>query len=276
MSLNHWLSRVIFACSATFVGGVSAEGRLVARLENVTSPTNHTLIVLRLSLSNEGDEAVSIYRAETPIGREDGSIGKPVFEILDSEGRPATFIGVRENWGALEPAHFTVIHPGESFSGDIDVTHMYDFGHGGAFAVRYRANLGHRPDSRIFSADTAASIPFGVQKELVSNEVIVYLDQVAPLASTGTSYEECGTTQQDDIDLAYRKLHDDVARPAYAFLSSVYKLTPDENGKLSYVYVKKQRYERQRRQSRITTLTLSSSALPTSRSRMQAAHGLRR
>jgi hypothetical protein len=132
--------------------------------------------IVHVDIENTGDEDVALLLWDTPFAKSAGRLPKPLFEVMDATGRQARYIGRWVNVGRLHAEDFAVLHPGERRSGDIDLRQEYDYGNGGAFAVRYVLSLDREPDPSVTTAEEYATFRRNTLKEVVSNETVIVID----------------------------------------------------------------------------------------------------
>ncbi len=217
-----------------------AAGQLVIKLENKTSHSAPLPIIISVTMSNIGDGPLFLYRKETPFGTNDSHLASDQFRVRDSQGALAHFIGQRSYWGAPRFSHFMLLQPGQSVQKDIDLTSEYDFGNGGAFALKFVMNLGHEPSPEESTAEELAAFVASKQAEVESNEIVVIVDH--PIADLGSRSNGaiCTGPQNDAIESAKRLAH----RRAFEAIQVLWKVYSRPLGEIAYSYHRKQRYVR--------------------------------
>lgn len=121
---------VAFAISVVAPAHANAVGRLEATLESPYSFDAQRSVVVRLTLRNNGDEAVIVYKWDTPFAPAGGRLPRSQFVVTDATGAEVRYRGRWVNMGPILADQFYTIRPGEQLSKEVDLTHEYDYGNG--------------------------------------------------------------------------------------------------------------------------------------------------
>jgi hypothetical protein len=171
---------VALAASVIFPAHANAEGRLEATLEAPYSFDAQRSAVVRLTLRKNGDEAVTVYKWDTPFAPAGGRLPRSQFVVTDSSAAEVRYRGRWVNMGPILADQFYTIHPGEQISKEVDLIHEYDYGNGGAFAVSYSLDLDREPDVGLVSAADRGAFVRNAQVHIDSNAVIIQVNGPVP------------------------------------------------------------------------------------------------
>lgn len=181
-----------FAASVAAPAYANAEGRLQATLESPYSFDAQRSAVVRLTLRNNGDEAVTVYKWDTPFAPAGGRLPRSQFIVTDSSGAEVRYRGCWVNMGPILADQFYTIRPGEQLAKEVDLIHEYDYGNGGAFAVSYSLDLDREPDVGFVSAADRRAFVRNAQVHIDSNPVIIHVDGPVLRVVGGTGGEATG------------------------------------------------------------------------------------
>lgn len=198
--------------------------------------------IVHVDIENTGDEDLTLFVWDTPFAQAAGRLPKPIFEVSDASGKRASYVGRWVNVGRLHAEDFVVLHPGERRSGDVDLLQEYDYGNGGAFAVRYVLPLDREPDPSVVSAQQYATFRHNTLKEVISNETVILVDGPVRRITAATG-DECTQEQRDTIYSARSRAFDR-AFAAEGHMYERYKEIKGPDGKYHTVFMPHPRYER--------------------------------
>lgn len=233
-----------FATSVVAPAYASAEGRLEATLEALYSFDKQRSAVVRLTLRNSGDDAVTVYKWDTPFAPAGGRLPRSQFVVTDSSGAGVRYRGRWVNMGPILADQFYTIRPGEQLSKEVDLIHEYDYGNGGAFAVSYSLDLDREPDVGLVSAADRGAFVRNAQAHIDSNPVLIQVNGPVPrVAAVIGDADECDASQVASIDAAKNGAFDYVWN-ANIFMDERYDRVRDDDGTYKYVFVPHPRYER--------------------------------
>ncbi|QWT20600.1 hypothetical protein KPL74_00995 [Bacillus sp. NP157] len=150
--------------------------RLDVRISSPYLHDRQRASIIHVELANVGDEDISIFLWETPFVQIPKGLARPLFDITDSVGKRVDYIGRSVSVKRVDLTSFITLHPGEIRSRDVDLRHEYDFGNGGAFAVRYTVRLTHEPDLDVVGPEAFAAFHRNTLEEATSNETIILID----------------------------------------------------------------------------------------------------
>ena len=222
----------------------NAEGHLDATLEAPYPFDTQRSAVVRLTLRNNGDETVTVYKWDTPFAPAGGRLPRSQFVVTNAEGAEVRYRGRWVNMGPILADQFYKIRPGEELSKEVDLIHEYDYGNGGAFAVSYSLDLNREPDTRFVSADDRRTFIRNVQVHIDSNEVVIQVNGPVPYVATATGEKgECDGTQLTTISTAKSDAFDYVWN-AKTFMDERYDRVRGDDGTFKYVFVPHPRYAR--------------------------------
>ena len=169
-------ARAAFAAAVVAPPCANAEGRLEAVLEAPYPFDAQRSAVVRLTLKNNGDEVVTVYKWDTPFAPAGGRLPRSQFVVTDATGAEVRYRGRWVSMGPILADQFYTIRPGEQLSKEVDLTHEYDYGNGGAFAVSYSLDLDREPDVGLISAADRSAFVRNAQAHIDSNSVIIQVD----------------------------------------------------------------------------------------------------
>lgn len=125
--------------------------RLASQIElDQTYLTNRDDVSVRFTLKNEGAQALSILKWQTPFfGVDDDlfSVGR--------NGEPVAYLGRHVKRAAPTAADFLVLAPGESLTATVELSKYYDMGRTGEYTIAYIQTL--QSDTARF-AETASNV----------------------------------------------------------------------------------------------------------------------
>jgi lysine-specific metallo-endopeptidase family protein len=217
----------------------SAEGRLDATLEAPYSFDAQRSAVVRLTLRNNGDEAVTVYKWDTPFAPAGGRLPRSQFFVTDSAGAEVRYRGRWVNMGPILADQFYTICPGEELSKEVDLIHEYDYGNGGAFAVSYSLDVDREPDVGLVSATDRSAFVRNAQVHIDSNPVLIQVNGPVPRVAAAIG----DASQVASIDAAKNRAFDYVWN-ANIFMDERYDRVRGDDGTYKYVFVPQPRYER--------------------------------
>lgn len=136
--LIAWIGICMAAAAA--VGSVAATGlqRLDVQLIPHSKSPNLASSVITVTIRNVSGATVYLPKVSTPLFTPDDHLQNNVFDVTDSKGHIAPFIGRYVHVIPGEPdSYFLKLRPGESLSHDLDLAADYDLSNGGTFTVKY-------------------------------------------------------------------------------------------------------------------------------------------
>lgn len=105
-------------------------------------------VAVTFSLTNTGDEAISVLRWETPLR----GLTNDLF-VVTRNGERVPYIGRLVKWAAPTDDDYILIEPGQTVSAVIDLSSAYDMSATGNYSVRFRAFMRHDPTPDVPPAD---------------------------------------------------------------------------------------------------------------------------
>ncbi|QWT20599.1 hypothetical protein KPL74_00990 [Bacillus sp. NP157] len=236
-----WRSLALVAC-CTVPQLANATQQIDVQLSSPYLYDKQRASIIHVEIANVGDEDVSLLLWDTPFAKAAGRLPKPLFDVTDIHGKELRYAGRWVNIGRLHLDDFVVLHPGERRSGDVDLRPEYDFGNGGAFAVRYTLPLGREPDPSNVTPEQYAAFRRNTLSEVTSNETLILIDGPV-IRSAAVNDNECRQDQLDVIysakSLAFQRTYD-----ASAYMHSRYPYVKGSDGKYHTVFEPHPRYER--------------------------------
>jgi peptidyl-Lys metalloendopeptidase len=168
--LFHGLMAVIAsACGVE----AHAASHLVATLRDSTPEGFHDQVLVTLTLTNDGDEPVHVFKAATPFIETGGRLPRDQFEVTDAFGHKARYRGSWVNFGHLPASLFEIMQPGETLERTVDLTKEYDYGNGGPFTIRYDLSMEWALEPTQSTAEQRAAFLKSDQRMVSSNEIVV-------------------------------------------------------------------------------------------------------
>jgi hypothetical protein len=233
---------IALCASATFPSSAAATQGVDVRLSTPYLHDATRSSVVRVDIENTGDEDVTLLLWDTPFAQAAGRLPKPLFEVSDASGERARYTGRWVNVGRLHAEDFVVLHPGDVRSADVDLLPEYDYGNGGAFAVRYVLSLDREPDPSVTSADQYVAFRHNTLKEVTSNDTIILVNGPVRRIAADTG-DECTQEQRDTIFAASGRAFDR-SYAADGHMYDRYKDVKGADGKYHPVFQPHPRYER--------------------------------
>jgi hypothetical protein len=160
------------ATSAPFLNRkVQPDGQnvLVASLDlPVTLPANEP-VTLKFTLQNHSDKALYFLKWYTPL---EGISGK-IFRV-ERDGQLIPYEGILAMRAAPTLESYIHLDPGESVSGEVDISNAYDFSQPGRYTVTYLSpNISHIAYSEAEMANTVDDLyPVNISSNEVSVEIV--------------------------------------------------------------------------------------------------------
>jgi hypothetical protein len=240
-----WITALMALMTSALVSlSASANGRLEATLETPYSFDPHRSAVVRVTLRNTGDEAVTVYKWDTPFAPAGGRLPRSQFVVTNSGGAEVRYRGRWVNMGPILADQFYTIRPGEELSKEVDLIHEYDYGNGGAFAVSYSLDLNREPDVDLVSAEDRRAFIRNTQVHIDSNAVLIQVNGPVPRVAVAVGEtDECDAAQVATISAA-KSVAFDYVWNAKTFMDERYDRVRGDDGTYKYVFVPHPRYTR--------------------------------
>ncbi len=188
MKLNPPLLAIIASCLIS--GPIFAAGHLTATL----APTNAgESSVVDLTITNDGDKPVAIYKSSIPTQLRYGSrLPRKLYavsEVSTNGEREIAYNGVWIHPLKIDDSQFMIIEPGKSFKTSYDLSADYPVQSGKTYHVFYDSYIDAAPmglDGKLIPTQ----LPLGTQKKLTSNVLNITPAKIlsAKKVSTATSY----------------------------------------------------------------------------------------
>jgi peptidyl-Lys metalloendopeptidase len=159
--------------AALFSTHALAGSHLVATLRDTTPPGTRDRVLVTLTVRNEGDEPVHIFRPVTPFMKSGDGLGNDVFEVHNVLRKRAVYIGETAYLGPPKLRMFTLLKPGEFLEREVDLTDQYDFENGGTFTIQHILRQWNAPDESVSTEEERASFLPGDEREVESNVITV-------------------------------------------------------------------------------------------------------
>ena len=149
LAVLKWLAPLLFLLVTVDVSAAiqqsSADSPLEVVISHPSSPTEAESGVIVITLTNHSDSPILTPIQRTPISRphKRQQMGA-VLEVKDAAGKQARFIGSFIDFvrGADPSTIYVRIEPGQTISGEIDLSLDYDLKAGGAYRVSYEQAYG--------------------------------------------------------------------------------------------------------------------------------------
>lgn len=165
-------------------GGALAQGRLEATLEAPYPHDPQRSAVVRLTVRNAGDEAVTVYKWDTPFAPAGGRLPRSQFVVTDAQGGDVRYRGRWVNMGPILVDQFYTIEPGSEMSKEVDLIYEYDYGNGGVFAASYSLDLNRKPDVNAVSVEERNAFVQNTQVHIDSNPVVIQVRGPIPYVAS--------------------------------------------------------------------------------------------
>lgn len=151
----------------------NAGSHLVATLTD-SAPKGSDALLVTLTLRNDGDEPVHVFKYATPFVQTGDGLGNDLFEVTDSFGRRAPYRGGNVYSGPPTLSQFELLEPGQYLEKQMDLSREYDYGGRGPVSIRYVLRMHHEPEIRLSTAEELEAFRFGDQAVVESNTLSVW------------------------------------------------------------------------------------------------------
>ncbi len=217
------LGRFIIAAALVFASMSSSAGNrdLVVNLSLSDRSTVSTQdVMVDVTFTNTGATPISLMRWFVPDGELEGDLF-----LLSRDGQAVPYVGPVIKRGQPTSQDMMTLAPGESFSGSVEISGLYDLSASGVYSIRYGVastqifgRTSMRAASNLLRDELEQSL--GEPQELISNEVSTFVEgrknpiieqgnlmrageTVSALQAAVSFSGKCSATQQSTLNSAH-------------------------------------------------------------------------
>jgi peptidyl-Lys metalloendopeptidase len=203
MNWNHLVKAgvVLAAASMAFGAQAATSGLAVSITPLKANLGPHDDVVVRVTITNTTSEPKLMLKWHTPFGDE---VEESLFDIT-RDGQPVPYRGVDAKRPAPQAADYYLLKPGQSYSGKVELSALYDMSVTGDYQVRFHVKSGHLMGQSMAGDVSSDAVHLWIDGTNARGTQPAQPMSLADLKASGaqtlgtTSFNRCTASQQADI-----------------------------------------------------------------------------